>query len=384
VTAAASPRAVPDLLGDAVVVAERCADEVDAQARFPVEAFAELRRAGALGALVPSEWGGGGATVTDVSGLVRMLAGACGSSALIFAMHQIQVSMVIRHATAAAQDQLLPRIARGEVLLANAASETGLAGNQRASQCALTPAPGGASLRKEASTVSFGEYADGILVTARRAPDAEPGDQVMAICLPPSLTVEPQGDWDTLGMRGTVSRPCRLTAVVPPELVIADYPSASLRTTIPVSAVLLSSVWVGLAEAAGQRAHAFVRQAGRRAAGAPVPAALRLSELSVLLDQLRAILAAAASRYELTRDDPDEPRTFGFAAAMGNVKVATSTLTIDVVNRAMAICGLAGYASRGPFSIGRIMRDAAAGPLMISNDRVLNASARALLVRKSL
>ena len=52
--------------------------------------------------------------------------------------------------------------------------------------------------------------------------------------------------------------------------------------------------------------------------------------------------------------------------------------------RAMAICGLTGYRNQSSVSMSRIMRDAAAAPLMVNNDRALQAMAQTLLVRKEL
>jgi hypothetical protein len=69
---------------------------------------------------------------------------------------------------------------------------------------------------------------------------------------------------------------------------------------------------------------------------------------------------------------------------MDNIKLASSMLATEIVQRAMTICGMGGYANGSPLSLGRISRDAAAAPLMVNNDRVLLASAQALLIRKDL
>jgi acyl-CoA dehydrogenase len=368
-------------------VAGQWAEQVDADARFPAEMLAELRACGLLGALVPERLGGGGASVADLSAAVVILAGACGSSGLVLAMHQIQVAMILGHASQAALDELLPRLISGELLLANANSEVGLEGNRRTSICALEPSEGGFFLDKQASTVSFGEYADAVLASARRTPDSTSDDQVLAVCLPPQLTLEPRGEWNTLGMRGTCSRPCHITAQVPAELVIGDYADVFARTSLPVSTVLLSSVWVGLAEAAGRRAHASVRAQARKSrsqsAAAPPPSALRLAELVVVLHQMREVLAGGCAAYERAKGS-SELETLSFSARMDNLKLSVSTLVIDVVHRAMAICGLRGYANDSDFSIGRLLRDASAAPLMVNNDRALYATAQTLLVRKEL
>lgn len=369
-------------------VAARHADAVDADRRFPSETLAALRSAGALGAMIPKHLDGPGATLTEAAGAVTALAAYCGSSALILAMHQIQVACLVRHASEATLAHVLPGLLSGELLLANANSEVGLAGERRKSICALERSGDGYRLEKRASTVSYGEYADGVLATARRSADSPPNQQVFAICLAPHFTLEPSGDWDTVGMRGTCSRPALLQAELPESLVIDNYQEIFLRTSLGASAVLLSSVWLGIAEEAARRAHASVR-AGARAQPSPHPdappptRAIRLAELGVVLHQLREVVAGGAAAWERVKDT-DEVTEFSFTSRMDNLKVASSTLAGDVVAAALQICGLGGYKNGEPYSLGRLSRDVGAAPIMVNNDRSLDAMARTLLIRKAL
>ncbi|HEX4011957.1 MAG TPA: acyl-CoA dehydrogenase family protein [Solirubrobacteraceae bacterium] len=386
-------------------VAAPAAGDVDQAARFPAETVAELRRSGLLGALVPTERGGAGASVQQLGQAVAALAEHCASSGLVLAMHGIQVACLVRHAVPATLDRVVPGLVSGELLLANANSEVGLGGERRTSLCALEPAGGDAGdngggdgdrdvgagrlrLEKRASTVSYGEYADGVLATARREPDSPPHEQVFAICLASDYTLVPNGEWDTLGLRGTCSRPALLTATLDRELVIDNYADVFARTSLGASAILLSSVWLGIAEAAARRAHAVVRAQGRKLRAAnpdapPPPGALRLAELTVLLHQLRAVVGHGAHEYERLKDTP-EVATLRFSGHMDSVKVSSSTLVNDVVRQAMSICGLPGYFNTTPASLGRLSRDAAAAPLMVNNDRALLANAQSLLIRKEL
>jgi acyl-CoA dehydrogenase len=369
-------------------VAEEYADAVDREARFPAETMAELRREGALAAFVPIEFGGPGLTMSEVGEAVAALASRCASSGLIFAMHSIQVVTLVRHAPKATLDRIVPPLLRGELLLANANSEIGLYGERRSSICALEETSTGFRLEKRGSTISYGEYADGVLATARRTPESPPNEQVFAICLRPNMSLEPLGEWDTLGMRGTCSRAGLLKAELTPELVLENYADIFVRTSLGASAVLLGSVWLGLAEGAARRAHAVVRKQGRKliAEGPltqPPMSAVRLAELGVTLHQLREVVAAGAAYNELAQQS-DQLNELQFSARMDNMKISTSTLVLDVVQRAMQICGMGGYQNGNGSSIGRIARDAAAAPLMVSNDRTLDAIARALLVRKEL
>src|ERR1700678_367156 len=74
------------------------ADAVDRDARFPAEAFASARAQRLLGVMVPAELGGEGASISDVVDLCYVLGRACSSTGMIFAMHQIMVAILVRHA----------------------------------------------------------------------------------------------------------------------------------------------------------------------------------------------------------------------------------------------------------------------------------------------
>ena len=369
-------------------VAATWADDVDVRARFPNETVDEFRRSGLLATLVPKEAGGAGATLGEASRSVAAISAHCGSSGMILAMHHLQVGAIARHGSPSMQRRVYPRLVDGDLLLANANSEVGLAGERRVSICALEPNEGGFHLDKHATTVSYGEYADGVLATARRSSDSPGHDQVMVVCLPPALHLAMEGEWDTLGLRGTCSRPAHLAADVPTDMVLEDYQAVFVRTGLAHSAVLLSSVWLGLAEGAARRAHASVRRKARTNRSSepddvPPLGAIRLAELGVLLHQMREVIAGAADRYERLKDT-EETATLRFAGLMDNVKLSSSMLALEILQRAMGICGLEGYKNTTQSSLARMMRDANAAPLMVNNDRTLQASAHALLIRKEI
>ena len=157
---------------------------VDLEARFPEQALAALKSERLLGALVPSSLGGLGASISDIAMMCETLAQRCASTALIYAMHQIQVHCLVRHGShAPSLRQFLTQLANQQLLLASATTETGIGGDVRTSLCSLLLEGDRFFLEKSAPVVSYGANADGILATARRAPDASSGDQVLVLCL---------------------------------------------------------------------------------------------------------------------------------------------------------------------------------------------------------
>ena len=77
---------------------EPAAAAVDRDARFPTESFAALRAEKLLSAYVPSEFGGLGLSLTQVCRICEILGQYCASTAMVFAMHQIQVACIVHHA----------------------------------------------------------------------------------------------------------------------------------------------------------------------------------------------------------------------------------------------------------------------------------------------
>jgi acyl-CoA dehydrogenase len=367
-----------------VEIAGPAAADVDRSARFPSEALEALRSESLLSVLVPTELGGLGCTVGDVADIVFELGKHCASTAMVYAMHQIQVASLVRHGRSVFFRDYLTDVVGRQLLLASATTEIGVGGDVRSSVCTVErDEAGGIRLEKMAPVISYGAYADGILATARRSPESPPNDQVLVLCRAPGLTLEPISGWDTLGFRGTCSLGYRLVAQGEADLILDDpYGDISSQTMLPVSHILWSSVWLGLATAATDKARHFVRTEARKKPGVTPPSALRLAELIVQLQRMEELVRGTAQRYDQMSDDTNALAGMGFAVAMNSLKVSTSTLVVDIVNRAMTICGMAGYREDSPHSLGRILRDAHGAAVMVNNDRINSNTAQMLLIYK--
>ena len=259
----------------------------------------------------------------------------------------------------------------------------GVGGDIRTSMCAVERSGGRFSLEKQAPVISYGVYADAIMTTARRSPDSPPADQVLVLCRPPGLTLEQLSEWDTLGFRGTCSPGFKLTAEGDEAQVLpVPFSDISSATMLPVAHVLWSSAWLGIATASVERARRFVRAEARKKPGVTPPGATRLAELTAVHQQMSELVNGLARRYDASCDDPDAMSRMGFAIAMNNLKVSASTMVVDIVGRALAICGMAGYRLDTPYSMGRLLRDAHGAALMVSNDRIIGNNAQMLLVSK--
>jgi acyl-CoA dehydrogenase len=306
---------------------------------------------------------------------------------MVFAMHQIQVVSMVRHLDNAPWfESYLGELAREGRLVASVTSEVGTGGDMGRSVAAVEPVEGGIlTLEKQAPTVSYGEYADDLFVTLRRAPDAEPGDQVLVLVRKADLELEPKGTWDPMGMRGTCSPGFVVRGSFAAEQVLpTPFPRVSMESMVPVSHILWSHLWLGIATDAFDRARAFVRAAAKQKPGQPLPAAQRLSHLMSQLSLLRAEVASGLTEFEEGSASPNRERLSTMAAALrfNSLKIAASEQAPRVCQDAMTVCGIVGFKNDTPFSIGRHLRDTMSAVLMVSNDRIHESNAGLLLIAK--
>ncbi len=365
------------------MVAAPAADEVDREARFPREAIAALRAERMLSVLVPVELGGAGAGIADVASAVEALGRHCASTAMVYAMHQIQVASLVRHGRSAWAREYLRELTDRELLLASATTETGIGGDVRSSSCAVEVEGDRFRLEKDTPVISYGAYSDAVLVTARRTPDSPPNDQVLVVVPRTAAVLELRSGWDTLGFRGTCSNGFFLRAEGHTDQILSDpYVDISSQTMLPTSHLVWASVWLGIAGSAVDAARSYIRAEARRKPGTTPPAAVRLADLIGRYEEFKSLVRTRAADYELALDRPEDLSSMGFAIRMNALKTSASNLVVEVVGRAMTICGMAGYRNDSELSLTRQLRDAYGAALMVNNDRILGANAQMLLVHK--
>jgi acyl-CoA dehydrogenase len=195
-----------------VAIATSHAAAVDSESRFPKEAIAAARAERLLGVAVPRELGGEGLSVADVSDICYALGRACASTAMIYAMHQTKVACIVRHGRGSPWHQLLLRRLCAEQLLLASSTTEGQAGGDLRNSAAAVDGETRITLDRQATVISYGEAADGIVTTARRSADAASSDQVLVAFLKENYTLERLNGWDAFGMRGTCSSGFKLAA----------------------------------------------------------------------------------------------------------------------------------------------------------------------------
>ena len=364
----------------AIAAAE--AEDVDRQARFPQASIDAARAQKILGSQIPQQFGGDGASIFDVTDMCYTLGRACASTAMIFAMHQTKIACLVRHGTGSNwHETLMRRVAAEQLLLASSTTEGQNGGNVRSSSAAVEQNGTGISLVRNATVISYGAQADGIVTIARRANDAAASDQVLVAFTRDNYTLERSLEWETLGMRGTCSAGFELKATGSAEQVFPEaYDKIHAQTMTPVAHLCWAAAWAGIAAASVERAQLFIRKAARGAGGQMPPGAAHFTAAKMTLAKLRAMITSNLDAYAAHEHDERALSSLDFQSQINLLKVEASELAVTTVMSAMRACGLSGYRNDGDFSVGRHLRDVLSAPLMINNDRILANIATASLM----
>lgn len=362
------------------------ADDVDKNGRFPVESITALKLAGIFAAPIPVLYGGSGADPMELARGCWILGQHCSATASVVAMHHTQILSVIHHAKNNLNlQEYLCKVAKENRLIASVTSEVGPGGDMRSSSCAVDVQNDTYQLTKKATTVSYGSYADDLMITARKNNDAASSDQVLVIAQKGQFQLLDIGVWDTLGMRGTCSPPATVVAqgaawqVIPtPFAEIATY------TMVPTSHIFWSAWWFGLATDAVSKARELFRAKGRSNPGVTPMGAHRIADLNAELQKMEYEVFGLAREYAeaLATDNIQKLASLSFSLRINTLKLNSSRSVVAIASEALAICGVQAYKNNGPFSLGRHLRDAHSAAMMVHNDRIQLTNASLLMVHK--
>ena len=367
-------------------IARLHANDVDAKSRFPIEAVTALREAGAFAWPIPVEFGGEGAGPVELARECAALGQHCSATASILAMHHTQILSVVHHS----QDNLalqayMRRVAKENRVIASVTSEVGPGGNMRNSSCAVEWTGETYKLTKQATTVSYGSYANDLMITARKGSDVAAGDQVLVIAEGGNFLLKDQGVWDTLGMRGTCSPPATVEAHGEAwQVMQTPFADIATYTMVPTSHIFWSSWWYGLAADAVSKCRELLRAKARAMPGETPMGAHRVADIDAALQSMEMEVFGLAREYAeaLANDDKQKLGSMAFAKRINTLKLNSSRAVVAIVTEALAICGIQAYKNNGPFSLGRHLRDAHSTVMMVHNDRIQQTNATLLLVHK--
>ncbi|VAW92800.1 Acyl-CoA dehydrogenase, short-chain specific [hydrothermal vent metagenome] len=362
------------------------AHDVDSKARFPSESINALKELKLLSAYVPKSQGGMGLDIIQIAKICEILGHYCGSSAMIYSMHMIQVACVVNHSGKSEYFKAyIKKLVAEQRLMASATTEIGVGGDLRSSICAVELNGDSFKLDKKAPVISYGVDADDLMITARRNPDAAKSDQVHVLLQKDQYTLEQISGWDTLGFRGTCSSGFNVTSSGSTEQIL-PVPFADIlsQTMHPFAHLTWASLWSGIAADAVNIARASVKKAALQNIEMPPISAIRLGEVDSVLQTMRNNITVALEEYHhlLQQNDANAFTNFGFGIRINNIKIASSQLIVDIVGQAMLITGISSYRNDSKISLSRHIRDAYGTVLMVNNDRIMLHNSTLLLMHK--
>jgi acyl-CoA dehydrogenase len=337
-----------------------------------------MRDTGLLGCLIPPDYGGLGGSVREMSDVAYRLARNCTSVGMIFAMHCQQSAAIVDHASTTLRQELLPRIAAGELYLASVTTEHKTGGHLLTSSASSTVTSGQLKIDRFAPVCTGGAVADGFLISLLSPHATQETDTSLVYADRVQLDVQPKGSWNPLGMRATASGPLHLTGSVPlGQLVGADgrFRQIAVNTFAPLGHIGWAACWLGCADGALTR---VVRHLRRRGSGLSDVDRQRLSRIRLRSDATHSMLSQAVDRY---RSCPESLTAIPGQLLVNGLKIFASEQTRRMVDDLIELVGLRlGYMTDSPLALERAWRDLRSAPLNYSNDRLDQADGALVLM----
>ena len=147
----------------------------DKRGEYPWEFVKAFAQGGWLGALIPEEYGGLGLGIAECGVMMQEIAasgaGASGASAVHF--YLFPPEPIIRHGSAAMKQEFLPKLARGEILMAFGVTEPTAGVDTSRIRTKAEKVDGGWVITGQKVWISNAQNADKILLLARTSPRNE-------------------------------------------------------------------------------------------------------------------------------------------------------------------------------------------------------------------
>lgn len=351
-------------LDPVLAVAREHAREVDAEGRFPEEAVGALRQSGLLGLTLPAEVGGLGGGPRELVAVASAIAGACGSTAMIYLMH-VSAAMPVAAAPPVGMPGVLEDLASGRSLASLAFSEAGSRSHFWAPVSRAIATPAGVHVSAKKSWVTSAGHAD-LYVFSTGTPDATTVDLFAVPASTPGLSID--RPWSGMGFRGNSSSPMTIEVDTTEDYRLGAAGGGfdlMMGSVLPWFNLGNSAVSIGLSRAAVDAAirhtmGARLEHLDQSLSALPTIRA-QLAKMSIDLANASAYLDQAAGRVAEPQEDTP-------LFVLGS-KASSNDAALRITDAAMRVCGGAAFSEH--LQIDRFFRDARAGHVMAPTSDVL-------------
>lgn len=348
---------------EAAAVAREHATRTDKEGRFPEEAVAALRRAGLLGLLAAKEVGGLGGTLRDAAEGVRILASACGSTAMVTCMHFAGAAVLEKFAPRSVREA----VARGEHLSTLAFSEVGSRSHFWAPLSTAAADSGAVVLDADKSWITSAAHATAYVWSSK--PLAAEGASTLWLVPRGASGLTVTNPFDGLGLRGNDSSPVRARSVrIEPSSMLGEDGKGfevMMGVVLPFFNIMNAAASVGLMDEALRLVAAHAGATRYEHVGSTVrdfpTARATIARMRVRADMATTLWQDTLSAVEAGREDAQ--------LRVLECKAACNDAALDVVDQGMRVAG--GAAFRRDLPLERVFRDARAGSIMAPTSDVL-------------
>lgn len=338
------------------------AAEVDSEARFPSESMSALAAAGLNGLCLPKDLGGKGEGMRAFAAVVEELAGACGSTAMVYVMHVAASQAIATSSILANRDSIIKEIAAGKHLTTLAFSEKGSRSQFWAPVSKLEESDGHYLTSASKSWVTAAGHSDSYVSAAQKPNANSPLESTVYFVRSNADGVRVTSSFNGLGLRGNDSAPVSFenVSVAADDLISApgEGPKVILEIVLPWFAIGSAAMANGLCRSAVQRTIAHLTSTGFEHDGSKLRdlpnLRARLAEMSVRTEQSRSLLGHTLDQIE----SPSEMTPLFVL----QTRLAALQAAVDVTDLAMKTCGGAAFSRH--LAIERLFRDARAGWVM--------------------
>ena len=347
------------------------APEVDAKGTFPEAAIDALAEAGLLGLVSSTEVGGLGQTHREASLVIRRVAQACGSTAMVLCMHYCGTAVIEKFGPSDVRRDC----ATGKHLSTLAFSEAGSRSHFWAPVSTAKKTEQGIVLDAKKSWITSAHRATAYVWSSR--PAAAEGASTIWLVPRDAEGIEVMGPFNGIGLRGNDSSPVSASGVLVPESARLGEDGGGfdimMGTVLPIFQALIASCSLGLMQGAVGRTIEHV-------------SGTKLQHIDTALRELPTIRAYVSrmkietDKVQCLLDDTLQAMTDGREDAMLRVlqcKAAAGESATEVLDTAMRVCG--GAAFRKEVGVERYFRDGrAAGVMAPTTDALYDFIGKAL------
>ena len=284
------------------------AARIDAQDWFPRDFFRRLGEIGALGVLVPEEYGGSGGDYVGSTLIMEELARHSGSVALSYGAHAVLcVGATARDCSHEQKARVLPALCSGEASGAWALTEPGAGSDALGMRSRAVREGEFYRLDGSKTFITNGSEADTLVLYAKTAPDRDAHGVSVFLLASDAEGFSCSRKLEKMGMRGSPTAELRFENVRIParDLIGAENEGvAMMMRGLDVERATLSGISIGLAQAALDHSVRYARE--RQQFGRPIGDFQMVQKM--IADMYTELAAARLLTYEAARRCVADPK----------------------------------------------------------------------------